>query len=510
MKMLFAISLVLIFLAVVFVIFWQIGRTGNSSGSGRRLVKTINNSNDLLNEFNQSVAGEPMVTYVTPTAKQHENDAWFDELPKYTVSSEERGLVLGVSGTGKTSYLVAQLVNWMQSGKSFVATDIKPEIWAVLHQNGVFERYGYDDIVINPTDPAALKYNLFDDIERFDEIDELLFIVVPIEDSDKAVFSDNARKLMKAIMYHLKETTGTVSLPAVREYRYEVGSMSEVLQELKKSPNKVARNVAVDILDAAENERFFASILGAFGDALEFLNNDVIADSVASSDVSLRDVLQQPRKAVFLQFSNADQGKTYKLFGITLAHILRMLQLDYRDRDDVFIAIDEIINSAPIPDITKKLNVMRSSKMPMFVYLQTLVGLAELYGDNAPDLFMSACSLKVCYRVSDLQTAETFSAMAGETEVKLWSSSSTPNYNARTGRYYDITTRSESTETDMMAKPEELMQMEKNHAVVIYNGQVAKLAMPVHHKDLPMPHRPEYGTVSELLALLDDEIVATA
>lgn len=510
MKTLFAIFLVLVFLGFAAVFFWQLVRDPKPVNSGRRLMKTIDDSNDLLNEFNQSVAGEPMVTYVKPTAKQHENDIWFDELPKYTVSSEERGLVLGVSGTGKTSYLVAQLVNWMQSGKSFVVTDIKPEIWAILHQNGVFERYGYADIVINPTDPAALKYNLFDDIESFDEIDELLFIVVPIEDSDKAVFSDNARKLMKAIMYHLKETTGTVSLPAVREYRYEVGSMSEVLQELKKSPNKVARNVAIDILDAAENERFFASILGAFSDALEFLNNEVISDSVASSDVSLREVLQQSHQAVFLQFSNADQGKTYKLFGITLAHILRMLQLDYRNRDEVFIAIDEIINSAPIPDITKKLNVMRSSKMPMFVYLQTLVGLAELYGDNAPDLFMSACSLKVCYRVSDLQTAETFSAMAGETEVKSWSNSTTPNYDSKTGRHYDVTTRSESTATDMMVKPEQLMQMETNHAVVIYNGQIAKLPMPVHWRDLPMPHRPEYGTVSELMALLEDESLETA
>lgn len=492
-----------VFIGFIGFIVYGLSGIGDPVRSGRRLVKTINDKTDLLNELNVTVAGEPMVTYQKPNGRAHNNDAWFDELPKYSVSTEERGLVLGVSGTGKTSYLVAQLVNWMQSGKSLVATDIKPEIWAVLYENGVFERYGYEWIVINPTDPSALKYNLFDDIDKLDEIDELLYIVVPKEDSDKAVFSDNARKLIKAIMYHLKETTGSISLPAVREYRYEIGNMSDVLQELKESTSRVARNVAVDILDIADNERFLASIMGAFSDALEFLNNEVIAESVATSDISLRDTLQQSHKAVFLQFSNEDQAKTYKLFGITLSHVLRMLQLDHKNRDDVFIAIDEIINSAPIPDITKKLNVMRSSKMPMFVYLQTLSGLTELYGPNASELFMSACSLKVCYRVSDLETAETFSKMAGETDVISWSSSTDAN---------NIATQTESISTDMMTKPEELLQMEKNHAVVIYNGQVAKLPMPVHWRDLPMPHRPSYGTVSELNAILEENerLAATA
>lgn len=494
--------ILIVFVLLIGFIGFFMANLGDGVKSGRRAVNSINDKTALLNELNVSIAGEPMVTYLSPNSRAHDNDAWFDELKKYSVSTEERGLVLGVSGTGKTSYLVAQLVNWMQSGKSLVATDIKPEIWAVLYENGVFERYGYEWIVINPTDPSALKYNLFDDIDKLDEIDELLYIVVPKEDSDKAVFSDNARKLIKAIMYHLKETTGSISLPAVRDYRYEIGNISDVLQELKESQSRVARNIAIDILDVAGNERFLASIMGAFSDALEFLNNEVIAESVASSDVSLRETLQQSHKAVFLQFSNEDQAKTYKLFGITLSHVLRMLQLSHKDRDDVFIAIDEIINSAPIPDITKKLNVMRSSKMPLFVYLQTLAGLTELYGPNAKELFMSACSLKVCYRVSDLETAETFAKMAGETEVISWSSSTDANGVSQT----------ESVSTDMMAKPEELLQMEANHAVVIYNGQVAKLPMPVHWRDLPMPYRPEYGTVSELFEILEENerLAATA
>ncbi|WP_228143502.1 hypothetical protein [Acinetobacter baumannii] len=40
----------------------------------------------------------------------------------------------------------------MKSGRSFVATDVKPEIWAILKANNVFKIFGYTDWVFNPTD----------------------------------------------------------------------------------------------------------------------------------------------------------------------------------------------------------------------------------------------------------------------------------------------------------------------------------------------------------------------
>jgi hypothetical protein len=51
------------------------------------------------------------------------------------------------------------------------------------------------------------------------------------------------------------------------------------------------------------------------------------------------------------------------------------LQSNYRKRDEVFVALDEIINCAPIPKFIDTLNTMRSAKMPTFLYLQALEGL---------------------------------------------------------------------------------------------------------------------------------------
>lgn len=89
--------------------------------------------------------------------KQLQADPYRLELPVFTVSSQERGLVVGVSGSGKTNFIFAQICDWMKSGKSFVVSDVKPEIWGVLLANNMFEGFGYDYIVINPTDEKVIN-----------------------------------------------------------------------------------------------------------------------------------------------------------------------------------------------------------------------------------------------------------------------------------------------------------------------------------------------------------------
>lgn len=498
------ITVFLVFLVIVAFVYMLMTKQERQEQFRTKHV-TIDDVDNLVNELNYGGVGEPLVAMSNYNTKQVEQDPWLEQMPKFTIPSEERGLVLGVSGTGKTSYLISQLIDWIQSGKSFVVTDVKPEIWAILKCNGVFERYGYEDLVINPTDPNALAYNPFDDISDFGDIDELLYIIVPRSASDSAVFADNARRLIKAIMYHLKQKKGSVSLPDVREYRYKVGDMKMLLENLKNSENDVAKRLAIDILDAAENENFFASILGSFTNELDFLENEVISRNLSKSDISLREKLQEPKKAVFLQFAEADKGKTYKIFGMMLSHVLRMLQLNHRNREDVFIAIDEIMNSAPINDLPNRLNVMRSAKMPLFMYLQTMKGLDALYGVNESNMMISACNFKACYRVNDLETAEMFSRMCGETEVTTTTRKLVPE-KTPTGNIIMRMNEETSLTTDSLANPEELLRMEANHALLMYKGQVGKIGMPVYYNWYPMPMRNNFGTVSEYLALKNEVV----
>ncbi|MFH4294132.1 type IV secretory system conjugative DNA transfer family protein, partial [Acinetobacter baumannii] len=83
--------------------------------------------------------------------------------------------------------------------------------------------------------------------------------------------------------------------------------------------------------------------------AFAFLDDDRIRTSTAKSDVALKEVLLKPKQAVFLQFDQQYKSTTETLFGAMVAHTLRILQSSYRKRGEVFVALDEIINCAPIP-----------------------------------------------------------------------------------------------------------------------------------------------------------------
>lgn len=439
-----------------------------------------------------------------------EQKAWREDTYKARATNENRGLIVGEPGTGKSSYLVAQLIDWMQSGKSFVATDIKPEIWGILKENGVFDRFGYTDWVINPTDTASHHYNIFSEAMSSAELNEILAVVIPNTDESAEVFAENARRLLKAVILELGDSA---SLPACQRYINRCDDVPELLKQLRQSDNEVVVSIAKDITRTAKNDNLLSSIMTSLSKAFSFLDDDRIRASTADSDVALKDVLLKPKQAVFLQFDQQYKSTTATLFGAMVAHTLRILQSNYRKRDEVFVALDEIINCAPIPKFIDTLNTMRSAKMPTFLYLQALEGLNRVYGAGADRLFMGACDFKAVYKIGDEETAKVFSNLIGVTEGTITnhsssSSSSTSAVNERSmlgvsvaDGYSSGSSSGSSTSvvTQMMQviEPDEFTRLEPYRAVCIYRGEAAIFTMPCYHKDYPVPNRPQYPIMGE-------------
>nr|WP_181718044.1 type IV secretory system conjugative DNA transfer family protein [Psychrobacter sp.]QJS05205.1 Type IV secretory pathway, VirD4 component, or conjugative protein [Psychrobacter sp.] len=469
--------------------------------SGIIYSASIDDKKELFSVLNYgSERGEPLISHAPVSDSKLKKDIWRDHLPVYSLSGEERGLVLGVSGSGKTTYLVAQLVDWMQSGKSLVVTDIKPEIWSILHANGVFERYGYEEIIINPTDALAHKYNAFDDIDDIEFATETIELIeILVGDIE---FGMGAKLLLRAVLLDLKESGEEVSLWQVRRRLASYEDSDELEKDLIKSKSELVRELMAELKKIGGNERYVGSCFGAVSQSLRFLDNKAIANNTDVSDVSLRDVLQQPKKAIFLQFDQAYQEQTARLFGFTLAHVLRLLQMNFRYRSEVFVAIDEIINSAPIPRLAQKLNTMRSAKMPLFMYLQTLSGLNDVYGRDADKLFMSACSLKICYRVNENSTAREFSELVGDVDVEKWSSTEMPQV-SKTGRTYTQRSINNVPDRRALIEPSELLGLETGDAIVIYKGKSARMTMPRYYEIYPMDMSANYATMSELASFND-------
>ena len=410
------------------------------------------------------------------------------------VTNEDRGIILGAPGSGKTTYLVTQILDWMESGQSFVATDIKPEIWAILKYNDMFEKYGYKDWVFNPTDINSDHYNIFSEVKDSSEFNEVLNIIIADTDSaDAKVFNDNARRLLKAILIEL----GTkASLPNAQKFINSMDDNAELLKTLRQSDNETVSSIAKDITRTAKSDNLLASIMTAVSKAFDFLDDERIRKTISDNAEGfyLKDVLMKPKQAVFLQFDQQYKSSTATLFGAMVAHTMRILQAN-QNRGAVFLALDEIINCAPIPKFTDLLNTIRSANMPTFLYLQSLEGLNRLYGPNSDKLFLGSSNYKVVFKIGDIATAKEFSDLIGKTETTYFSyseNSSEGVSNSDMGgsrTHSNSSGYSESTKLEYIIEPEELIKLPAHSAVVTYNGTFGTLIMPKYWEFFDTPVR---------------------
>jgi type IV secretory pathway TraG/TraD family ATPase VirD4 len=439
--------------------------------------------------------GTPLISYIYDD--QLETPVW----NALRVTNEDRGIILGAPGSGKTTYLVMQIIDWMRSGQSFVATDIKPEIWAILKYNNIFEKFGYKDWVFNPTDINADHYNLFSEVHDVSEFNEVLNIIIPDTDSaDAKVFNDNARRLLKAVLIELGSQA---SLPNAQRFIKSMGGNTELLKTLRQSDNETVSDIAEDIKCIAISDNLFASIMTATLKAFDFLDDARIRKSISDNAEGfyLKDVLMKPKQAVFLQFDQQYKSSTATLFGATVAHIMRILQAN-QNRGAVFLALDEIINCAPIPKFTDLLNTIRSANMPTFLYLQSLEGLNRLYGANADKLFLGSSNYKVVFKIGDISTAEEFSKLIGRTETTYYSyaknmGQGVSNHDTKTQS--TSSGYSESIRLEYIVEPDKLIKLPEHTAVVTYNGTFGTLEMPKYWDVFDMPIRIKKASPSDYL-----------
>lgn len=430
---------------------------------------------------------------------------WSFHRESLRVTNEDRGIVLGAPGSGKTTFLISQIVEWMKSGRSFVATDVKPEIWAILKANNVFKIFGYTDWVFNPTDVDSDHYNIFSEVKDSAELNEILNIIIKDDTADSAVFNDLARRILKAVLIELGDKASLVN---AQNYINSMDSNDELLKALRQSEKSSVSNIAKEVSRTAQNDRLLASVMTAVSKAFEFLDDDRIR--VTTSDNTqgfyLKEVLMKPKQAVFLQFDQQYKSSTATLFGAMVAHTMRILQAN-QNRDAVFIALDEIINCAPIPKFTDLLNTIRSANMPTFLYLQSLEGLNRLYGANSDKMFMGSSNLKIVFRIGDIESAEECSRLVGQTETTYISetagtsqtsgtSSSSRASSSSSNRSQNAGT-TKSIKLESIIEPAEFIKLPICTAVVMYNGSYGTLEMPKYYECYNMPKRTNLKTIQD-------------
>ena len=461
--------------------------------------KSMYDLKNLKNElvYTDASFGSPLIFYGNHSKRKIDKSCYQLDLPSYRVSNEERGLVVGVSGTGKTNLILAQIFDYMQSGKSLVVVDVKPEIWAILETNDIFKISGYQPIIINPTDPYSQKYNFLDDID-FNDLDEMLSVIIADSNDSTVAFNEFARRLLKVIIFYLRDKEGAVSLTACYEFIKSYGRTKTMLNDLQASKNKDIEATINLVIQASDNLRFLASGMNALTSSLSMFTDKTISEMTRTSDFSLDEVLKQKKKIVFLQFEQLSQRKTASLFAMTVQHLIRLMMKNYHEREDVFIILDELTNSSTIPCLPTQFNLMRAYKMPAFIYVQTIASLYSMFGRDQALHLMNSCSLKIFYRTNDFETAKMFSDASGERVAQVFHHSYTSELREDGSTFMKKLVTPAGVTREPLIVPQAIMQLPQGKVVCIANGHAAVIQIPQHWKHTAITERTTFNTLRDI------------
>lgn len=390
------------------------------------------------------------------------------------VTAEDRGVVIGPPGTGKTAYMVTQLLDWAERGGSFVCLDIKPELHTILRER--LEARGFRVLVFNPTAPKN-RYNLLDDLAGLTAVGELAASLVPSEEGDTQAFAEGARDVIDGIVSYLRAEGRPVSLPAMRAFLAEFANEKELVRTLAESSDPNVREIAFALSRSGQNARFMGSVFATLRANLRFLRYDDIRASIRTSDFSLRVFLDDRPVALFLQFEERYQETTRLLLTAMVSHLFRFF-IEHTERAPVLLALDEIGNAPRIPGLVEKLNTIRSRKLPTWLYWQGLQQMQK-YGrhtDEGPNAILAACDFHMAFRLNDNDTAAWFSERIGTVDRHVTSYSYDPGDGFIEGLLSEhsrgpVTTENTSLVEEPIMKVADLQSLAVGEGIAIYRGR---------------------------------------
>lgn len=395
------------------------------------------------------------------------------------VSIEDRGLVIGPPGTGKTAFLLNQILQATRIKLSFVAIDLKPELHTILSAS--LQAAGYRVLRVNPArvDPDADHWNPLEDVEEETDITELCASLLPIRDAKEAPFIEAQRDWLKAAVFHVKSQPGG-SLPGAFNLLSGDSNPASLVDILGRSPNpvaaRIARRIAAGLAGAKPDPLILQGLTGCLR-SLDYLGLPGIQSALGHSDFSARELGKGGPVALFLQFEETKINALGPLLAFTATGALTALIDTAGKREPVALFLDELGNMPPIPGLGEKLNTIRSRHIPTWMYFQTSEQMDRRYGDGAVSVFFASADVQIVFRLNDQATRELISDLVGTTEKDKVSQS--------TGAGGVSTSTNRSRERVKVIEPHELGQLGAGQVVCLYRGAAAKGRATPHYIEFP-------------------------
>ena len=387
--------------------------------------------------------------------------------------------VYGASGSMKTrSFCMNRILQGVSRGESLVICDPKSELYEKSSE--YLRDKGYAVRVFNLVNPEnSDSWNCLSEVEG-QELMAQLFVDVIIKNTTGGGkgdhFWDSAEmNLLKALVLYVD-----------KGYPPENRNMGQVYQLITLN-SETALNSLFEVLpinhpvkapyslfkQASDSVR--SGVIIGLGSRLQVFQAELIKKITARDEIDL-ELLGQKPCAYFLVTS--DQDSTFDFLASLFLSFVFIKLVRYADKNceggrlpvPVHVLGEELTACGTIPDLSRRLSVIRSRNISMSCVFQNLAGLQNRYPLNLWQEILGNCDVQLFLGCTDPLTAEFVSSRTGLASVAVSSKSK------QLGTWRISNYTPEYRETSGVGKrpvltPDEVLRLPIDEALIIIRGK---------------------------------------
>ena len=387
--------------------------------------------------------------------------------------------VYGASGSMKTrSFCMNRILQGVSRGESLVICDPKSELYEKSSE--YLRDKGYTVRVFNLVNPEnSDSWNCLSEVEG-QELMAQLFVDVIIKNTTGGGkgdhFWDSAEmNLLKALVLYVdkgyppeKRNMGQVYQLITLNSETALNSLFEVLPI--NHPAKAPYSLFKQASDSVRS-----GVIIGLGSRLQVFQSELIKKITARDEIDLELLGQEPC-AYFLVTS--DQDSTFDFLASLFLSFVFIKLVRYADKNceggrlpvPVHVLGEELTACGTIPDLSRRLSVIRSRNISMSCVFQNLAGLQNRYPLNLWQEILGNCDVQLFLGCTDPLTAEFVSSRTGLASVAVSSKSK------QLGTWRISNYTPEYRETSGVGKrpvltPDEVLRLPIDEALIIIRGK---------------------------------------
>lgn len=387
--------------------------------------------------------------------------------------------VYGSSGSMKTrSFCMNRILQAAVRGESLIISDPKSELYEKSSE--YLRDQGYCVKVFNLVNPEnSDSWNCLSEVEG-QELMAQLFVDVIIKNTINNGKGDHfwdscEMNLLKALVLYVNQSYAEQNRNIGEVYRLLTLSGESDLDSLFENlpPTHPAKAPYSLYKQASDTVR--SGVIIGLGSRLQVFQSELIKKITTRDEIDL-ELPGQERCAYFLVTS--DQDSTFDFLASLFLSFCFIKLVRYADKNceggklpvPVHVLGEELTACGTIPDLSRRLSVIRSRNISMSCVFQNLAGLQNRYPLNLWQEILGNCDAQLFLGCTDELTAEFISSRTGLASVSVSSKSK------QLGTWRISNYTPEYRETSGVGKrpvltPDEVLRLPIKQALVIIRGQ---------------------------------------